>query len=815
LTVETLEDRIALATVTIANGDVTGLTNAITAANANNTSADIINLTPGPLNYVLTTANDNSVGPSAFAIKAKGGFSLTINGNGATLQAPGSAANPMRIFLVTAGSTFILNNTTLTGGFLKTGNHPNGSGGAIDQVGGTMTLNSCTLTGNTLTGGHGGYGGALYQTAGATGTLNDTTVSNNTGYYGGGITGRGLLTLNRCTISGNTSPFFGGGGVTAWTGTIKLYDSTVYGNKTTTMGGNGYGGGICDGGGTISLANSTITGNINSGTAGGGGIKVRAGTTTLTNTIVAGNTDANSPDISGTVQGSSSFNLVGNGAGLTGISNGSNGNQIGVAAPMLGKLQNNGGITQTVALLPSSPAIDKGSNTGAPANDQRGAGFNRIINGTIDIGAYEFQFPNTSTTVVSSLNPTRKNQSVTFTATVTVTTPGSNAPQGTVTFLDGSTPLATVALSNGTAAFTTAALSIGFHTITAQYNGFTQGDYIFNPSSASLTQKVNGALSPTIYAVGADAGAAPEVQVYSAVTGALLFDFLPYGQSFRGGVHVAIGDVNGDGIADIITGPGSGGGPLVKIFNGKDLSLIAAFNAYDPNFLSGVNVASGDVNGDGIADIITAPDAGGGPLVEAFNGKDLSLLMAFNAYDPAFRGGVHVAAGDVNGDGDADIITGPGIGGGPLVNVYSGATGVQLISYNAYPLTGTFLGGVFVAAGDLDGDGMAEVIAGPGFQGGPLIRVFQGLTGNLIVSFNAYDPTNANGQVSDILDNAAWVSGARVATTDINGDGKAEIVTGPGPGQPAHIRIFDATSLAILDDFFAFNSNLTTGVFVA
>jgi hypothetical protein len=569
------------------------------------------------------------------------------------------------------------------------------------------------------------------------------------------------------------------------------------------------------------IFSSTFTNNTaGNGTYGTGGaihIQAAAGFS-LTNSIVSGNNAVTAGsdfrDVTGTHTATVSFSLIGNtnGNGVTTA----NGNLINVAAG-LGVLQNNGGATPTHALLPGSPAINQGNPAFVPppATDQRGAGFNRVINGRVDMGAYEFQPPSTTTILVSSLNPVRKGQSVTFTATVAVGPAGSNSPPGTVTFLDGGTPLATVALVNGVALFTTSSLSGGRHQITANYSGFTRGDYTFNASSASLTQTVIGSTATAgIYAVGVDAGAAPEVKVYDAVTGAQRFSFLPYDQTFHGGVHVAIGDVNGDGVADIITGPGAGGGPLVEVFSGKDLSLLAAFNAYDARFLNGVFVASGDVNGDGFADIITAPDAGGGPLVEVFSGKDLSLLMAFNAYDPAFRGGVHVAAGDVDGDGFEDIITGPGVGGGPLVNVYSGTNGGELLSFNAYAIGGNFLGGVFATAGDLDGDGKAEIITGPGLDGGPLVRVFQGTTGVLQASFNAYDPNNSNGQLMDILSNTRWRSGLRVATTDVNGDGRAEIITGPGPGQPSEIKIFDAASLTVIDDFFALNPILATGVFV-
>src|SRR5204863_7714922 len=115
-----------------------------------------------------------------------------------------------------------------------------------------------------------------------------------------------------------------------------------------------------------------------------------------------------------------------------------------------------------------------------------------------------------------------------------------------------------------------------------------------------------------------------------------------------------------------------------------------------PNFTGGVRVATGDVNGDGYDDLITAAGAGGGPHVKVFDGKTGALLREFMAYDAAFTGGVYVAAGDVNGDGKADIVTGVGVGGGPHVKAFSGADGSVLASFMAYDAN--FLGGVYVAA---------------------------------------------------------------------------------------------------------------------
>jgi uncharacterized repeat protein (TIGR01451 family) len=340
-----------------------------------------------------------------------------------------------------------------------------------------------------------------------------------------------------------------------------------------------------------------------------------------------------------------------------------------------------------------------------------------------------------------------------------------------------------------------------------------------NPANNSATDTdtivasgISGAYTGPILVYGTDAGLPGEVRVFNPTTLALIWDFFPYGPNFRGGVHVAAGDVNSDGIQDIITGPGAGGGPLVNVYNGFNLQLLKSFNAYNPNFLNGVFVAVGDINADGFADIITAPDAGGGPLVEAFDGATGNMLIAFNAYDPSFRGGVHVAAGDVTGDGRAEIVTGPGVGGGPLVEVFNAANGKLLVAFNAY--NPAFLGGAFVATADLNGDGRDEIVTGPGVGGGSLVNLFDGGTGQMLLSFNTYNPL--------------FIGGVRVGSLrDLNGNGSVEILTGGGPGGalmqqtntglaatiPA--QVYDGALLSLLDQASPFGRFFFGGYFVA
>ncbi|MGH7266811.1 MAG: beta strand repeat-containing protein, partial [Candidatus Rokuibacteriota bacterium] len=184
--------------------------------------------------------------------------------------------------------------------------------------------------------------------------------------------------------------------------------------------------------------------------------------------------------------------------------------------------------------------------------------------------------------------------------------------------------------------------------------------------------------------------------VFDGATGVELGGFFAYDPAFSGGMFVAAGDVTGDGRADIITGAGPGSSPHVKVFDGATGAELGGFLAYDPAFTGGVSVAAGDLTGDGRADIITGAGPGSGPRVKVFDGATGAELGGFFAYDPFFTGGVFVAAGDLTGDGRADIITGAGASGGPHVRVFDGVTGVEVASFFAYDPT--FAGGLFVAA---------------------------------------------------------------------------------------------------------------------
>jgi hypothetical protein len=277
--------------------------------------------------------------------------------------------------------------------------------------------------------------------------------------------------------------------------------------------------------------------------------------------------------------------------------------------------------------------------------------------------------------------------------------------------------------------------------------------------------------------------------------------FSPFGATFTGGVRVAVGDVNRDGVADIIVGTGPGATARVRVFDGQSLAQTADFEPFGAQFTGGVYVAAGDVNGDGVADIITGAGAGSGPRVRVFDGITQVQLANFLAYEPSFTGGVRVATGDLNNDQRADIITGAGPGGGPHVKVFDGSSGAELHAFMAFEPS--FTGGVHVAGGDWDGDGEANLIVARGAStgGGPHVLVFDGYSVIPVAQFFAYD--------------SGFQGGVRVATGDVNGDGRDDIITAPGAGGGPLLKQFLAPNALAGENALAFSPNYLGGVFVA
>jgi hypothetical protein len=457
---------------------------------------------------VLTscTISQNTAASTGGGIDSESGVvslmdcSVTQNTNDS--QSPGGGAG------IYNGTSMTIEKSTISGnGFYGVGND---NGGGIYNTG---TLN---VTGSSIIG-NGSYvawseGGGIYNSGTAILTLCSIS-ENHVADLGAGISSVGSTTLLDCTVADNVALEDGhiyqhGGGIA---GVVTAIRSLIYRNGSAAYGGGVSGGGTyidctiannhafhagggIDGGGTF--INCTITGNsAGSDTGDGGGGLRTLDSVVLKNTIVAGNStewNGTGPDILGTVT-TATYNLIGDGTGCSGIVDGVDGNHVGSGSrpidPRLGQLQDNGGPSWTEALLPDSPAIDAGNNGDTINGDQRG--FNRIIGGTVDIGAYEYQPPATLTSVQSYPNPSTFGQPVVFRAQVVGSASNSNTPAGSVTFFDNGNVLRTVQLVNGMAAFATADLTVGSHTILAVYTGFSQGDYHFDASmSAPLDQEV-------------------------------------------------------------------------------------------------------------------------------------------------------------------------------------------------------------------------------------------------------------------------------------------------------------------------------------
>jgi hypothetical protein len=214
-----------------------------------------------------------------------------------------------------------------------------------------------------------------------------------------------------------------------------------------------------------------------------------------------------------------------------------------------------------------------------------------------------------------------------------------------------------------------------------------------------------------------------------------------------GGGFVAAADFDGDGKAEWIVTPDEGGGPRVSIFslNGNDPFLRANYFTVDPTFRGGARAAAGDLNGDGTPDLAVAAGFGGGPRVSIIDGKKAITTNGFNpadrltpdffALDDSLRNGVYLAIGDLDGDGRGDLIVGAGPGGAPRLLVISGA---KLLADGAVPAIGQplsnfFVGGqdgnragVRVTAADFDNDGLTDIAVSSGAGVPADVRIYSG-----------------------------------------------------------------------------------------
>ena len=376
---------------------------------------------------------------------------------GVSIEGPGADLMSLRrytggnykIFTVAAGVTATVSGLTISNG--------NGTDGSGIYNGGTLTLSNSVVSGNVNSDSGNSFGGGIYNQG--TLTLSNSTVSGNlviapygSGSYGGGIYNAGTLTVSDSTVSGNTVNNTGGLGnygagiFNSSSGTSTVSNSTISNNTND----GGYGGGILNDYGALTVTNSTISGNSVLNYGYGGGIDNNRVMTTR-NTIIAGNTAPNGPDVNGNL-GSQGHDLVGNPLDMTGWVD----TDLLHVNPGLGPLQDNGGPTQTMALLPDSPALNAGAPDQLDVPDQRGV----ARSGGVNIGAYQ-----ASATAFVLSAPAKVTVGLPFDLTVTAVDPFGQAAVGyigTVTFTTSDPDPGVVLPADYT--FTTA--NAGMHTFT-------------------------------------------------------------------------------------------------------------------------------------------------------------------------------------------------------------------------------------------------------------------------------------------------------------------------------------------------------------
>jgi hypothetical protein len=359
----------------IRNSATLTMTNSTVSDNRSTFDGGGIEVSSGTLEMVDSTVSNNIAGDGGIGdgggIRNRGVTTLTnstVSGNtardGAGLHSTGGSAHVRLI-----DSTLSDNNAFRWGG------------GILNYHGTLEMINSVVSKNNAL------IRGGIFSANSGTLKMANSIVSDNTG---SGISNFATLEITDSIVSNNTANQAGG---IYNNGTLTLINSTVSGNRAVGVGHGDGGGGISTlHDGTVTLINSTVSDNEAAKTGGGIDIRGSGAAVTLANSLVALNSAPSGPDVSGAIT-DGGHNLLGNGSGSSGLIPGENGNLVGSTEyqidPMLGPLQDNDGPTETMALLPGSPAIDAGNDANAPDTDQRGVPRPQGIRS--DIGAFELE----------------------------------------------------------------------------------------------------------------------------------------------------------------------------------------------------------------------------------------------------------------------------------------------------------------------------------------------------------------------------------------------------------------------------------------
>jgi CSLREA domain-containing protein len=751
------------------NGGLLTLNNMIIEANTSNLSCGGIytynngnRLTINNSSIINNTAQENAGIYSSKSIVTL--TNVTISGNKATRNAAGGihlSEGELNIIGGTisyntagigGGGIYAFNSAVSITGAVISYNRANRDGGGIATSGGTLSMTNSVVSSNSAEGGGGGefLAGVQY--------IKNTTFNNNTSrsgtYGGGGIYIQGILTMVNSTVSGNTASNHGGG----------IYIDGRFG-------------------GLVTIKNVTVAKNTTSLSEGGG--IYNSGSLTMANTIVSDNTAPANQDLSGSFT-SLGNNLVRNRGSSTGyvaldLPNGSD--------PKLDILKNNGGLSQTHALMIGSAAIDTGNNAQALDTDnmtpllfdQRGTGYPRIVdwdgNGsaTVDIGSFERQV------------------SVCETPNFTATSYGVNGvPQSVTTGdfnRDGKLDIAaatspstvSVLLGNGTGGFSTptyyAGVNNSFSITTGDFNGDSKIDLAAanrDSDNVSILMGTGTGVFDTATNFGVGVGTGPFSVTSGDFNGDGKLD-IATANLYANNVSVLIGngtgsfsaattfivdifprsistaDFNGDGNLDIATANDIANTVSVLLGNGT-----GGFGT-PTNFAVGNNpfsITVGDFNGDGKIDLATANFVSNNVSVLLGNGNG-----AFGAATNFAVGNVpqSVTTGDFNGDGKLDLATANNNSNNVSVLLGNGSGG-----FNAKTNFIVGIGPYSITTGDFNGDGKID------------LTVANSFSQSISVLFNAIDDCDSdNDGIADTIDNCPFSHNPDQGDFDNDGQGNA------------------------------------------
>lgn len=297
----------------------------------------------------------------------------------------------------------------------------------------------------------------------------------------------------------------------------------------------------------------------------------------------------------------------------------------------------------------------------------------------------------------------------------------------------------------------------------------------------------------SIYAVATGNTSLPRVQVYDFPNGTLLADFQAYEPNFTAGISVAVGDINLDGFPEVITAPGNGGGPRVRVFDGRAFRNTSGFPQAPRN------------------NTLISPS---------------SVLADFFAFELAQRGGCYVTSNNITGTSNAEVIVGAGQGGGPRVRIFDGAqiaartvryapTQPGDVSADFFAFESTFRNGVLVSADPQAANQYStSLVVCPGPGGAPRIRVLD--ASQIRTQGVSYNTTRTNDIFADFFAGSPnFRGGAFVSTADYSNDGVPDVAVGTGPGITGAVTIYSGsvirakrrtfTGTAIGDSLITFN----------